>query len=126
MEYDSLRTDQLYESDATGRWVYQYKWVLHKVNNVVRICEDAGRYTTLDAWLKALDEGKLLAGVIVEKDIAELPGLGEIVASTIKHHARKRRNSWPRSCSACCSQFIPDRGNLKRCKPCRSKKAVAR
>lgn len=70
--------------------------------------KETQQYTSLDSWLLALSQGKILAKGPQEPCLKR----------ELKWKSEERQERWPRQCRACSESFLPDRRNAVRCDDC--------
>lgn len=87
-----------------------------------RLADDAERFPTLDAWLRAEADGLLEH----QGATSGRSGLPAEVRKRLSVAARKRRLSWPKRCRSCGESFRPDRSTAKSCPACRAKPRAAK
>lgn len=122
MERDVFDTDSIKYGEPTGRWVYQKQWVLVRLKTAIEIAEENLRCPTLDAWLEALNAGKLRIDAVPEVPLDKLRGLDTEKARAIVTAARERDKRWPMECPDCGAEFRPDRYGIVRCDSCRERR----
>jgi hypothetical protein len=105
-------------SFVIGHGPFEVGWrVIHAVFPVAaQECRDALSFRTLDEWLTALHNDRLIWRGPQEPDGRQFV---EDVEAFRGAHARRFRK-WPLQCRDCGDDFLPDRLRIVRCPSCRA------